>query len=565
MKKQEFIKKIGVILGVFIAAISIFKFGYFKSNRRKKKLKLSPSLMPVQELSEKQISFLLSRTTFGVNEEAVLKCTEMGMDKTIELLFTENKLPEPPINFEFTQDIYTPIGSTWVESPYMGTEVFLEQYRKKSLQAWIMNVIYQEGVSLREQMVLFWHNYFGVSDIIEHKFEYVHNDLLRRNAWGNLKSLVKEITIDPAMLHFLSGFENTRESPNENYARELLELFTIGKGELIAPGDYTTYTEEDVRSIACALTGWTYTSWYSNYKHEPIIGVYHSYDHDNRPLRLSKKFNRAKIPLLEEERYKYIIDIIFKKREVALNFCRKIYVWFVHYDITEEVETNIIDKLADILIKEDFEIEPVLKTLFTSNHFFDSITESPKIKNPVEYVFNTLKSIPVKFTSDKIEQYYLWHDLFNEVASMGLEYFKPPSVAGWKAYYQGPFYYKLWINAATLKNRKIFIEQILSGGFENSKIEIDYPSLIATFHKKKSFLSILEYFTSGLISKAIVLSREQIEVIRLELLGNLNEETWMELLAEAKQDNNGEAYSTMVMNIKRTFDLIFNMPEYNVL
>ena len=130
------------------------------------------------------------------------------------------------------------------------------QHREDSLRAWNFLQLYNEGMSIREKLTLFWMNHFGCGNNPDVRSDYLLVQLLRSKALGSFKQLVKDVTISPAMLHFQNGDVNEVSAPNENFARELLELFTIGKGPLIAPGDYTNYTEEDIKMLAICFSGW---------------------------------------------------------------------------------------------------------------------------------------------------------------------------------------------------------------------------------------------------------------------------------------------------------------------
>lgn len=512
------------------------------------------------------ISHLLRRTTFGNSQQDIRLCQRIGLYNTIEMLFNDIDTDiQPPVNFEFKKDIYAPIGETWIDKPYL-KKTFFEQYRKKSLQAWIMKVIYDEKISLREQMTLFWHNHFGVSDIVEHKYEYIHNTLLRNNAWGNYKQLIKKITIDPAMLRFLSGFDNTKQAPNENFARELLELFTIGKGEMIKEGDYTNYTEDDVRQIAKILTGWTDKGWYSYYKHEPIGAEFSAGKHNPSPARLSEHFDNKRIPPLFKRRFEYLIDVIFEKPETARYICRKLYRWFVHHEIDAEIEQNLIQPLAVHLKNNDYELQPVLKLLFKSKYFYLSRNKEPKIKNPVEFTQNIIKYFSITIPDNIEIKYNFWHELFLSVSSMGLEYFKPPSVAGWKAYYQSPLYYKTWINSATLQNRRHFIYKFFKDGF-NIKgyiIKVDYKQFLAQFAYNLSPEGILQIVTKDLFQ--IQISDSERETIISKFKTGMSNDEWA---ANIKAYISNVASESIIADLETGlsdgFTYLFCTPEYQII
>lgn len=216
-----------------------------------------------------QARHLLRRTTFGPSIQMVNTATTQGLNNTIDELFNPLPMPNPPVKTipdgtgaNRLDDPGALYGQTWVNAapfpninpPMLRNRVL--RSRSKSLYSWTVLQMHYSNISIREKLSLFWHNHFVVADgTIAHR-EYFYYKLLRSLALGNFKTLTKEITIDTGMLLYLSGSENTNTAPNENYSRELLELFTIGKGQLVAPGDYTNFTENDVIAMAkCSQAG----------------------------------------------------------------------------------------------------------------------------------------------------------------------------------------------------------------------------------------------------------------------------------------------------------------------
>ena len=202
-----------------------------------------------------QAAHLLKRTLFGVKKEDLDYFQKRGLKKAVkELLYAETPLPAPPIN-NYNDDKYTdpevPAGATWVASlKYDGMN---NGRRRNSFKSWWLGLMISQDRSIREKMVLFWHNHFVTeSNTVDNAlFCYQYNVLLRQYALGNFKEFVKAVTLEPAMLRYLNGYANTRKAPDENYGRELQELFTVGKG----PGSH--YTEDDVKAAARVLTGYT--------------------------------------------------------------------------------------------------------------------------------------------------------------------------------------------------------------------------------------------------------------------------------------------------------------------
>ncbi|MCB0871736.1 MAG: DUF1800 family protein, partial [Solirubrobacterales bacterium] len=166
-----------------------------------------------------------------------------------------------------------------------------------------LKLMLEEGISLREKMTLFWHNHFAVSNVNDPKFLYRHVELLRNFAWGNFRELMKEITVDPTMLRFLNGNQNTRTAPNENYARELMELYTLGKGDLAGPGDYTTFTEDDVIQMAKVLTGWRDRGFNTVNPDVNVESFFTLNRHDTGSKQLSHRFNNEVITNLGDQEY----------------------------------------------------------------------------------------------------------------------------------------------------------------------------------------------------------------------------------------------------------------------
>ncbi len=408
----------------------------------------------------KEASHLVRRTTFVHNESTRNEALGLGRQGAVSKLLEVQSIPSPPLNYGVF-DLFVPIGQTWINSIYVdGTQ----QYRRRSLQAWTIEQMAKEELNIREKMVLFWHNHFAISDINDPHFLYKYSSTLREHALGNFRALVKAITIDPAMLRFLNGNSNTNQRPNENYARELLELFTIGKGPIAGPGDYTNYTEEDIGEIARILTGWTDIGYRGQALQQPG-STFINFRHDQGTKQLSHRFNNVVINNANQFEYSNLIDIIFEQDEVARYISRKLYRYFIYYDITPEIEATIIEGLAQTMIANDYEVLPVLSQLFNSQHFFESELMGCQIKNPMEFLLpliSNMKLIPPDTLGDK---YGFNASIFVGAGLLDMIYFQIPQVAGWKAYYQEPVYYRYWINNVTLGLRSTIVDLVVITGF----------------------------------------------------------------------------------------------------
>lgn len=408
---------------------------------------------------------LLRRALFGFREEDLNAALEMGFSATInKLLDDEEPMPAPPIKF-FDYNDGLEIGDTFIDKPL---NFAVEALRTRTVQAWLWGTILNQGFSLREKMTLFWTNHFSTqaSVVTMGRFQYQMNQLLRENSMGNFKKMVKDITLDPNMMIFLNGYENIVGSPNENYARELFELFTLGKGEQRGEGDYTTFTEQDVIESAKVLTGYNF----EDFRKDNYNIIFYPFLHDYSTKRFSYAFNDQEISGTGENELDQLINMIFSKDEAAKFIVRKLYRWFVFYRISDKVEENIISPLAKLFKDNDYNIKPVISTLLSSQHFFDMSVRGAMIKNPADFLIGLAKTLRFRIPTYDVEnieniyeEYYTWYFHFYVVGDeQEMNVLEPPSVAGWEAYYQFPNYYRKWITSATYPLRARFVHRIMS-------------------------------------------------------------------------------------------------------
>lgn len=398
-----------------------------------------------------QAAHLLRRTLFGTTFEQIQQAVADGMDATITQLLT---IPatSPPLAF-LPDETIAAFGTTWVNSVYPSSNPSdVDNARRASLGGWIMQRLNQPTLSIQEKMCLFWDNHFGVEGTFDARAIYNLHELYRANCLGNFKQLVKDVTVDPNMLIFLNGASNNQFAPNENYSRELLELFTVGKGLQVGPGDYSNYTESDIAEGAKILTGWTVDGMLSDTLTSPVA-VYYPILHDATVKTLSGYFGNATISNADNLEYTNYIDVIFQQPGMAKFICRKLYRWFVNYDLTQDVEDTVIADMATTLEANNFDILPVMDQLLKSEHFYDVSMLGTIIKNPLECVFSMLNSTHSLAGFDLETNYQMYIEIYNFASVLGMEYFRPPSVGGWTSYYQAPSYTRLWANSSYIKLR----------------------------------------------------------------------------------------------------------------
>jgi uncharacterized protein (DUF1800 family) len=488
----------------------------------------SPPLMILGSLdpfrgpwTEDTAKHLLFRTTYGPTIQEIEQLQELGLEESIAALMTDPPEVDLPINYNYQLDPTTPVGQSWISSPSpQGTQ----NYRRRSLRAWLLGIMINQGQTVHEKMTLFWHNHFVTADIQIPKFEYQYIELLRKHALGNFREMTKAITVNPAMLFYLNGNQNTKNAPNENYARELFELFTVGKGPLAGPGDYSTFTEDDVREAAKALTGWKIN--YNRLLGDLPKPLFINALHDSGTKQLSHHFDSTIISNGGEEEYANLIDVIFESGKPAYFLARKLYRWFVYYHIDETIEQNVIEPLAQVILDNNYEIKPALTALFSSEHFYDVNSIGCQIKSPADFVIDLVKQFELTSPEQIEEKYRFWYLYFEGIALIQMEILSPPSVAGWQAYYQGPSYNRIWINSVTLPIRLAYTDLFSTFGIGegNRRLQIDVFRLISELPNPLNPNEMIRDLAKPLFS--IPLTDGQIDFLKEVLIPGLPDEEW---------------------------------------
>lgn len=422
-------------------------------------------------------SHLLRRAMNGFRKEDLDTALSLGFEGTVAKLLEGNwSDPPPPLSYN-DLDTGVAVGETWITAPHNPN---FNIYRLNSLRAWWFGLMMNEPISVREKMTLFLHNHFVTQSLMVQvpHFTYVYIYQLRKNAIGNFRTLTEIMTIDGSMLIYLNGDTNLVGKPNENYARELLELFTIGKGETKGPGDYTNYTEADIQAAARVLTGWRIN------RNTGAIEFQNKF-HDKGEKKFSAAFQGRTLTNNGANEYKDLISMIFEQEETARHLARKLYQWFVYSDIDAETENNVITPLADLLRNNNYEMKPVLQALFSSAHFMHGYNIGAMIKSPIDFTVGIYKNCRTSLAfSSVLPQYNAWFN-YGIVYCFAQEMipFDPPGVAGWQAYYQEPSYYRMWVNSVTMPIRMMISDALSITGFgqkgnnRQPRVEIDYGRL----------------------------------------------------------------------------------------
>ncbi len=516
---------------------------------------LNPYTGPFGKL---EAAHLLRRTTFGLTFEQIKQAESDGLAGTIAKLFDVGQLPEPPIYYNYDDDPNVASGTTWVDTPPDPNVNNINGARRRSLYAWWIGLMRDGGVSIREKMTLFWREHFVTANLARNQFGYHYINLCRKYALGDFRELTKEITISPAMLIYLNGTQNSRRNPNENYSRELLELFTIGKGELAGPGDYTTFTEDDVVELAKSLTGWI-----ANDRNNPTFvgGTYRSGRHDTTTKQLSHRFANATIGNADENEYKNVVDLIFQQDEVSRFICRQLHIWFIGANIDATVEANVIEPMAQILRDNDYVIQPALEALLSSEYFFDESHRGCMVNHPIDFLFKLVGSLDFPAPTDIERKYNGWNYLYNQARDLDMDLYSIETVAGWKAFYQGPAYYDVWMNSVSLPLREKLVDTIM-GGFRRSGFayEYDYLDIISKFDNPTDPNDLINDLATVLFCYPI--SQGQLDFLKEVLVPGLPDFEWTVEYGEHLADpDDAQKREGVVRKLEALFGTMLKMPE----
>jgi hypothetical protein len=365
------------------------------------------------------MSHLMRRAGFGATRDDIEALVDQGYEATVDQLLDPDSQPDIDEALLFR---YHPMAELIYTLPH-------------AQMNWLYRMV-NTGRPLREKMALFWHHVFATgNDKVTDAFA-MHSqiEMFREHGTGNYRDLLVRLAKNPAMIYWLDNQDNHKRAPNENWGRELLELFALGVGN---------YTEKDVFECARAFTGWTFTGKASGIQLGPIPWRfdYRGEDHDEGEktfLGETGNFNGEDI-----------VDIVVRQPACPQFITRHLYNFFVadepevpKWPNDPPLDPDAIAQLSEVFVESNYEITPVLKTLFNSDFFKESAYH--KVRSPAETVVGTLK-----VTGDLSDPDPRWGDMAEKPASMGQDLMNPPSVEGWHTGRE-------WINSGALINRVNF-------------------------------------------------------------------------------------------------------------
>ena len=518
--------------------------------------------------SRNEVVHLLKRTMFGAAPADINYFLGKSMDQSVEELLTiTSPLPSPPLKDYDTSQALTPdnnvdAGTTWVDDH--NTDDIIGGLRKLSFKKWWIGVMLDQPRNIREKMTLFWHNHFAteMASTQNARFVYKHHTLLRNNCLGSFKALARAIAVDPLMLVYQNGEQNQKGAPDENFARELQELFTLGKE------NHPNYTEDDVKAAARVLTGWqndgeTNTSHFTPDRHDTGNKTFSSFY--NNTIIAGKSGATA-----GDEELDALINMIFSKgTEASVYIVKELYRWFVYYEVDEAAEQNVILPLAQMLQNYNWDIRPVLMTLLKSEHFFDVANQGCLIKSPVDFVIGICREMQVTFPGDNeyATAYTLLNSLLYNCIILQQDPGHPPSVSGWPAYYQIPSFHELWINNDTYPHRKQLTDTLIDYGYtvNGFQLKIDVIAFTKSLSNPGDAKSLLEDALSVLYR--IELSDTIKEQLKREILltGQTNDYYWTNAWnTYIANPSDMMAYQTVVSRLSELYRYLFALPEFQL-
>jgi uncharacterized protein (DUF1800 family) len=375
---------------------------------------------------------LLRRAAFGGTQPEVQRLAGMPMNAAVDSLvnFSPAAGPaSPPPLYDPRQAILQKFGGALraLMADDMARREFGKEVRRNErksvldLQRWWLNRMLTSPAPLQEKMTLYFHGHFTTATIqkgVTPKMTFDQNQLFRENALANLRELTWKVSIDPAMLIYLDNARSDAEHPNENYARELMELFTLGVDH---------YTENDVRESARAWTGWIVAR-----RTGKAVFVAGRHDNGSKTF-LGKTGNFSG---------RDVVDVIYGQPACAVFWANSLLNFFVY----NNPEPQLVDAVAKLILKNDYNLRPVMSTLLRSNVFYSGRAYRALVKSPVEFVIGTYKAFGLPEIDPSAQR---------ALAQMGQMLFYPPNVAGWPGGAN-------WLTSQTVIARENFVAGLMN-------------------------------------------------------------------------------------------------------
>ncbi len=534
-----------------------------------------------------QKKHLLNRVLTGYANRHLTDLNNLSLQKSLDLIFTPEKQPSVPVNdydYEITKEetekqghIYIEAGKEYVFAPEPNGS---PGPRHNSHDAWLFRNMIQQSTSVHWRMAFFLHNLLaaGKGSV---KMLYQHYITLFNTSFESYKTTIYKITLDPLMLDYLNLQHSQKRNPDENYARELQELFTVGKGPK------SQFTEEDVSEMARLLVGWQFNNESKNKMTGPITNIFNDWNHDTEDKKFSAFYGNRVIKGRKGQDGKKeldeAIDMLFNTNECALYLCRRLYQFFCYPMIDDTVEKNVIVPMADQLRKNNYELKVPLRALLGSAHFYDNSFYNSMIKSPLEFMFGFYKEfdmnlfnnttggdIPKRFSDPLTANFYKFKNLQWEMSNIGLNYTDPPSVSGWPAYYQAPVYDLFWINSDTIAKRSNLGNGIARWGAGIGSgdtkgwinLQLDKIKFVSSLKSPDNIDLVIDETVERIMSAPI--SAKAKERIKASVLAGNTPSYYTQLYQSHMSKQTEETRSILSNRLENLFGALFQMGEIHL-
>ena len=570
-----------------------------------------PSLNPSSSvLGVRKAKHLLRRACFHYSKATLAHFASLTPSQAVTELSQEANTPwQDPYDLTTNNNDNT-IDGFWIHSGNPPSFYQSGQVRKRAVISgwWWYNMMQQNR--LKHKLVFFLHTCFTVAkDSGSGKSAYFYDylKLLDFYAFGSIKTLAKKITFDNAMLYYLDNTTNNKNNPNENYAREFLELFTILKGPQISEGNYTNYTETDIQQAAKVFSGIKVKPNRDTIDSDTNIpyGYVNISQHNTASKTFSEAFNNQTIqggsdlPGVTNELSDFV-EMIFSQSETAKSYCRRLYKFFVKSEWGAAVENDIIAPLATQLMNSDYDLLSIVQTLLMSEHFYDEDNSDTTneivgsiVKNPIQLLSQIISALdisipnpeassenpPSSWTTEQQDFYNFYYKFCHNtfLPGAGMNIFSPDTVAGYPADYQGPDYDRSWFSSNTIVARYKTIESLIAGknrilGVQTNANGASYYQNIWIQFNAVAFVDNNNHISNPYDSTVLVselvelLFCESISANRLDYfiqsLNDLDPGYWAGAWAEYVQSGNTAQVKSRLDSL---FTNLINAPEFQLM
>lgn len=476
---------------------------------------------------------LLFRAGFGGPPQEVDKLLKMGLSKAVDALVDYRNQPDAGVKLPWELKEVDPV--VFAKLSQKERHKLFPKFDKKAVkkgiedvrQWWVTRMV-QSPRPLEEKLVLFWHGLFAAEyrTVRDTRAILLQNQHFRDHAAGNYGQMLRGTLYDAAMLRYLDNDANVKGKPNENLAREIMELFSMGEGQ--------GYTEQDIKEAARALTGYTYNK-------QTLEPIFRSLLHDYGPKTIFGQTGKWS----GED----LIDLILKQPATARFISRRLFAYFVH----EYPDDKTIDQLAQLLRDSKYELAPLLKAMFLSREFYSAKAMGTMIKSPAQVVVGSVRVLQAKDVPSG--------PLAHAMLTMNQELFDPPNVKGWDGG-------QAWLSTTALFARHNFAATLISGGtrpvlkqpkagkalkfFKGPQALARVPDFVANLqeHKVETAPGVIDHFAKTLLVVPLPEAR------RTELLSYLGQLPPAAQWTEQKSELNRKIAELLV--------LIMSSPEYQL-